>query len=183
MGLDAKSSGLRQNVELKARLVDFDRARRIARDLSAGPPQLLRQVDTYFRCVRGRLKLREIAGEQSELIAYARSDETAPRTSEFRIVPVLDAAALRAALEQSLGILVVVEKLREISLYRNVRIHLDQVNDLGTFVEFEAMLATPGEHADGERLVRELSSQFGLAPQDLVGCSYSDLLLAAAGLG
>jgi len=179
MGLDRESSALRQNVELKARLADLERARRIARDLSGGPAENLRQVDTYFRCARGRLKLREIEGQASELIAYARSDETAPRKSEFRIVRVLDAVTLREVLAQSLGILVVVEKLREISLYKNVRIHLDQVNNLGTFVEFEAVLSKPAEHAEGERLVRELSGQFGLAPHDLVGRSYSDLLLDA----
>jgi predicted adenylyl cyclase CyaB len=179
MGPPTESSAPRQNVELKARLSDLDRARGIARDLSGGPPEILRQVDTYFRCAQGRLKLREIEGQASEFIAYARSDETAPRSSEFRIVSVTDAAALREVLAQSLGVVVIVEKLREISLYKYVRIHLDQVMNLGTFLEFEAVLATPADHAEGERLVRELSSRFGLAPQDLVGRSYSDLLLDA----
>jgi adenylate cyclase, class 2 len=170
----------RRNVELKARLHDLAAARRLAAALSGGPPQILRQVDTYFRCAQGRLKLREFDEGQSELIAYVRPNELAPRASEYRLVPVADAAALCAALTETLGILIVVEKLREISLYKNVRIHVDQVQRLGTFLEFEAVLPAAAPLAEGERLVRELSGQFGLARQDLVAGSYSDLLLHSA---
>ena len=95
MDADIASCPPRHNVELKARLVDLDRARGLARQLSGGPPEILRQVDTYFRCAAGRLELRKISGQPSQLIAYARADETGPRTSAYRIVPVADAATLR----------------------------------------------------------------------------------------
>jgi predicted adenylyl cyclase CyaB len=173
------SAGPRQNVELKARLVDLPGARVLAAKLSGGPPEIITQVDTYFSCAHGRLKLRTIVGDHSELIAYVRPDETAPRASRYRIVPVPDATALGEALVAALGVLVIVEKRREISLYNNVRIHLDQVHRLGTFLEFEAVLQAHEPLAVGERQVRELASQFGLLPEHLVAGSYSDLLLAA----
>ncbi len=170
-------SAPRRNIEIKSRLHDLDQARRVAADLSGGAPQILRQRDTYFQCAQGRLKLREFAGAPAELIAYMRPDSTAPRTSQYRIVPVADAGVLGEALTIALGVLVVVEKVRELSLYKNVRIHLDQVAQLGTFLEFEAVLdpATRGE--EGESLVRQLADRFGLRPDDLTAGSYSDLLL------
>ena len=178
--IEPESRPLCRNVELKARLSDFEGARRLAAQLTAGPPEVLRQVDTYFHCAHGRLKLREIVGRPSELIAYARADETAPRASRYRIVPVADTLALRALLTAALGTSVVVEKVREFSLYGNVRIHLDQVRGLGTFLEFEAVLTATDEVADGARQVRDLCRQFGLSPQDLVAASYSDLLRIAS---
>jgi len=172
------SSAARQNVELKSRLRDFEHARRLAQELSGSAPQVLRQVDTYFHCTQGRLKLREISDGTQQLIAYARPDDTTVRTSRYHLVAVPDAGALREALAVTLGILVVVEKVREISLYKNVRIHLDRVCGLGDFLEFEAVLSADETLAAGEKLVRDLTGQFGLAPDDLIRGSYSDLLLA-----
>ncbi len=168
----------RQNVELKARLNDLDAARRLAAELSGGPPEILRQTDTYFRCGQGRMKLREIVGADSQLIAYARSNDVAARASRYHLMLVADAGALRSALAAALGILTVVEKVREFFLYRNVRIHLDQVARLGTFLEFEAVLSTDDDYSNGEQLVRELAEMFAIAPQQLVANSYSDLLLS-----
>jgi adenylate cyclase class IV len=167
-----------QNVELKARIADLDGAREIARRLCGGPAEVLRQVDTYFRCTKGRLKLREIDGRQAQLIGYERSDAAKPRTSDYHIANIADPAPLRAALVTALGVLVVVEKLREVSLYRNVRIHLDRVERLGTFLEFEAVLSPAQSRAEGEQLVQELSREFRLAPGTLIAGSYSDLVLA-----
>lgn len=178
----------RRNIELKARLADLDAARRVAVSLCPAPPTTEQQTDTYFCTPRGRLKLREINDRASRLIAYARADDPAARPSDYRIVEVADATQLRAALAETLGIDIVVEKLREIFLYQNVRIHLDQVHGLGTFIEFEAVLpaaesagaaesaALGGAAEAGERLLDDLSRRFGLSPADLVAASYSDLL-------
>jgi predicted adenylyl cyclase CyaB len=171
----------RRNVELKARLRDLAHARRLAAELSGGPPQILRQTDSYYRCAQGRLKLRQIAGGSAELIAYARPNEKAPRESQYFLVPVTDADKLHEALGTALGVLVVVKKVRELSLYKNVRIHLDDVAGLGTFLEFEAVLDSQARDEDGEPRVRELSARFELRPDDLLAESYSDMLLRATG--
>src|SRR4051794_41086966 len=116
-----------RNVEIKA--VDADPQRTLDAALAFGAQEqgLLRQRDTYFHAVKGRLKLREAPPDVAELIAYARSDLQGPKVSTYRRVPVLDAEALTAALADSLGVRVVVEKARRLLLWRNVRIHLDRV--------------------------------------------------------
>ena len=54
------------------------------------------------------------------------------------MVPVGEADALREALDAALGTLVVVEKSRRLLLWEGVRIHLDEVEGLGSFLELEA---------------------------------------------
>src|SRR5690242_9665719 len=127
----------RRNVELKAR--DPDPARSLARARAVGAEDQgeLRQRDTYFAAPRGRLKLREQEPGGAELIAYERSDAAEARESRYRIAAVPDGPALRDALEAALGITVVVDKRRRLLTWEGVRIHLDDVERLGAFVELE----------------------------------------------
>ena len=75
-----------------------------------------------------------------------------------------------------LGVAAVVRKQREVLLLGNVRIHLDRVEGLGEFIEFEAVLAE-GAAGDSERAkVQELMARFGIAQSDLEGQAYVDLL-------
>ena len=60
-------------------------------------------------------------------------------------------------------------------LHHNVRIHLDTVTDLGTFLEFEAVLGPAVSEEEGRRQVERLRQQFGLATSMLVTGSYADL--------
>ncbi len=76
-----------------------------------------------------------------------------------------------------MGICVVVSKRREIFLRDNVRIHLDQVEQLGTFIEFEAVLGERLSEPTGRRQVAELRRHFGIEDDDLLAKSYADLLL------
>lgn len=168
-----------RNIELKARCADLRAARRAAELLGAHFAGVLEQRDTYFVTTLGRLKLRETSGRGTELIGYARDDAAAVRGSDYHIVPVPDAAALRAALASTLGVRGVVAKRRELWMWEGVRIHLDEVEGLGTFVEFEAVMS-PGEaDEEGHRKVRVLREALKIGDADLVGVSYSDLLLDA----
>ena len=90
---------LRRNLEIKARDADPRRSLDSALALGAQDHGELSQRDTYFAGVRGRLKLREQTPGEPELIQYRRPDQAGPRTSEFRIVPVAHADALKTALE------------------------------------------------------------------------------------
>ena len=159
----------RRNLEIKARDPDPRRSLELALAAGAEDQGELVQRDTYFGNAHGRLKLREQTPGDTELIQYRRADEPGPRASDFRLVPVADADGLREALDAALGTLVVVDKRRRLLLWDGIRIHLDEVDGLGRFVELEA----PGE---GERL-GELRAQLEIADDDLVAVSYSDLLL------
>jgi adenylate cyclase class 2 len=135
-----------------------------------------RQVDTYFHCTNGRLKLREIDGQAAQLVWYARDDRPEAKPSDYVLVAVDDPASLNAALTSALGVRGVVEKRREIFLHHNVRIHLDQVTGLGTFLEFEAVLGPDTDDAVSAQWLQHLSSEFGLTASDLLSGSYSDML-------
>jgi len=165
-----------RNIELKARLADLAAARLVAASVATRHVGTQQQVDTYFDCRQGRLKLREIDGRSAQLVWYARADRSGPKASDYRLVPVDDPVGLKAALSEALGVRVIVEKRREIFLVDNVRIHLDEVVGLGDFLEFEAVLGPQCDDRDGHLRVDELATKFGLAEADLVRGSYADLL-------
>ena len=160
-----------RNLEIKARDTQPSRSLELALALGADDRGEIAQRDTYFAGTAGRLKLREQAPGEAELIQYRRADADGPRASDYRIVPAADADALREALEAALGTLVVVEKRRHLLLWEGVRIHLDEVEGLGGFIELEAPEEGGGEVDKVERLRSEL--EIG----DPIAGSYSDLLL------
>jgi predicted adenylyl cyclase CyaB len=166
----------RSNIELKARVADLDQLREIARRLATEFPASQYQVDTYFQCRRGRLKLREINDQRAELIWYERADQKQPKASHYGLLPVDDAPALKQALAATVGIRVIVEKQREIYLYHNVRIHLDRVVDLGTYLEFESVLGADVDAETGMKQIHHLIGEFGITEADLCTGSYAEML-------
>jgi len=165
----------RRNIELKARIADLAAARAIAERLATEYVGVQLQVDTYFVCAQGRLKLREIDGRVAQLVAYERPSEQDAKGSDYHLVPVAEPAALKEALTAALGLRGVVRKRREIFLVENVRIHLDEVEGLGTFLEFEAVLGPAVDDRRGAQQVAELRAAFEIQPEDLLAGSYSDM--------
>ncbi len=169
------------NLELKARDRDPARSRRACEEIGATDEGTLSQLDTYFEVPCGRLKLREQSpGPGAQLIAYERADDRGTKESSYRIVPVADAAEMKAALAATLGIRVEVRKERSLYLWRGVRIHLDEVDGLGSFIEFEGV-ATAEHNSDAfEPLLADLRRHLGIEDADLLAVSYSDLVEASA---
>ncbi|MGZ4254934.1 MAG: cytidine deaminase [Solirubrobacteraceae bacterium] len=166
------------NVELKARDLhpDATRARCVA--LGAVEAGVLAQRDTYFAGRHGRLKLRvEQGGERAELVAYRRSDSAEPSESTYVLAPVDAPDTLAEALDAALGTTVVVSKQRRLLLWEGVRIHLDEVEGLGSFVEFEAVLPEAGDLDTARAKVAHLRESLGIGDDALVSVGYSDLLL------
>jgi homotetrameric cytidine deaminase len=164
-----------RNVELKAH--DHDPARTLERALAAGAEDrgLIHQRDTHFAVGRGRLKLREEQPGGATLIGYERPDEAAERVSDYRLVRVPEPEPLRAALAVANGVAVVVAKRRRLLLWeRTVRIHLDEVEGLGSFLEIEAV-AEPGSDLSREReQVARLRELLEIGDDVLVEGSYAD---------
>src|SRR5215217_7754963 len=168
--------GRRRNLEIKAYDPDPVATLNAALELGADDEGSLRQRDTYFHAVQGRLKLREAPPEPAELISYARAELTGPKVSLYRVVQVADHLALIDALTDSLGVRVVIEKSRRLLRWRNVRIHLDRVEGLGDFVELEAIAASPGGLEVERDRMEELRAALGIADEQLVAQGYADLL-------
>jgi adenylate cyclase class 2 len=169
--------GMRRNVELKARCHDLAAARAAAERIGTRFEATLHQIDTYFHVPHGRLKLREIDGVRAELIGYERPNETGDRASDYRVVPVTDTAGLKAALAAALGVRGEVRKRRDLLLWRNVRIHLDEVEGLGSFLEFEAVVSPTDNEAASREHLKQLAAALKVSEADRIAVSYSDLLL------
>lgn len=172
----------RQNLELKAIDTDPNESLRTCRNLGAEEKGVLHQRDTYFEVPRGRLKLRRERGGSAQLIAYERPDLPDQKESRYRIVEIADASGLEEALAGALGICAVVRKARRLFLLEDVRIHLDSVDGLGSFIEFEGVAGPQDvDLARFEAQLADLRRSFHIDDARLVGGSYCDLILAAAG--
>ncbi|RLD10633.1 adenylate cyclase [candidate division KSB1 bacterium] len=165
-----------KNIEIKARYPDLQKAEQLAQQLGAAFLGTDRQVDTFFHVPKGRLKLRESSLNGTMLIPYLRPDRAQAKDSRYVLLPVQDASATKALLDEMFGRWLVVEKTRRIYLYRNVRIHLDQVKGLGNFMEFEAVVDEANDDAVSRQRLEMLKIHFGLRAQDLVPNAYADLL-------
>jgi homotetrameric cytidine deaminase len=166
-----------RNVELKARDPDPARTLELALALGAGDEGEITQRDTYFGASRARVKLREQTPGDDELIAYRRPDDDQARVSEYLRVAVPDAAALKEALDAAYGTRVVVAKRRRLLLWEGVRIHLDEVDGLGTYMELEALAPSDDDVDPARAKVARLRDELQIEDANLVSGSYSDLLL------
>lgn len=126
------------------------------------------QHDTYFAVAHGGLKLREEQPGKPHLIQFERARTSQEHESRYRIVEVDDGPSARAALAAAIGIGGVVEKRRRLFLYRTVRIHLDEVEGLGSFIELEAVAARGADLAAEHRLIAELRRTLAISDQRLV---------------
>jgi predicted adenylyl cyclase CyaB len=169
------------NVEVKARVRDWQELRQRAASLSRTPAQEMRQRDVFFVTVRGRLKLRVLAPDRGQLVYYERVDLPGPKPSRYLISEVDDPGSMEAVLSASLGVRGVVSKVRLLYLVGHTRIHLDQVEGLGRFLELEAMMSPGQSAAEGEQIVSELLAELGIGDDDLIDVAYIDLLEASKG--
>lgn len=163
-----------QNVEYKAELRDPALARTLAGNLRALPVETLRQTDTYFRVPDGKLKKRETVGFPTEWVFYARPSRARAKLSNFTIYPEAMAKARFGAMPLPAWVTVV--KTRELWTYDGVRIHLDTVAGLGTFIEFEALICPERSLQRAHELVEMLRKHFGPAMGEPIACGYADLL-------
>jgi homotetrameric cytidine deaminase len=166
----------RRNIELKA--ADRNPETTLALALAAGAADrgTLVQRDTYFDVRRGRLKLREQEGAPAELIAYERPDDPTVRLSRYHLIAAPDPETALAGLTATLGVRVVVAKRRRLLLWQNVRIHLDDVEQLGRFIELEAVAAADADLSAERRKVASLQDTLDIREGDLRPGSYADLL-------
>lgn len=164
------------NIEIKVRCKDPDRMRDILKSRGAEFKGVDHQIDTYFKVDAGRLKLRE-GNIENYLIFYERENQAGPKQSNISLFETKPNSSLKMVLTDALGVLVVVDKKREIYFISNVKFHIDVVEGLGSFIEIEAK----GNVDEVEVLHEQCRSYmelFGIADEDLVDVSYSDLLMA-----
>ena len=165
------------NFEFKARSKNNDKLEEIVRSM----PNIFlgtdHQIDTYFNVPNGRLKLREGTIENA-LIFYNRENTTGMKQSDVLLYQHKPDPVLKLLLTKSLGIKVVVDKIRKIYFIENIKFHFDEITDLGTFVEVEAI------DKDGSLGLEKIKNQcehfcklFNIKNDQFIAESYSDLLV------
>ena len=165
------------NIEIKARCSDPDFVRRILKQRNAIFKGVDHQIDTYFNCHHGRLKLRE-GNIEHHLIHYSRENQAGPKKSIVTLYRPTPDSTLKEILTCSLGILTIVDKKREIYVIDNVKFHIDQVEGLGSFIEIEAIDNTGKIGKDKLKdQCEDYMELLRIQSTDLIDCSYSDMIL------
>jgi len=168
-------AGIIINIEIKARANKQDKIRKILKSKNAIFKGIDHQIDTYFKVNSGRLKLRQ-GNIENHLIWYAREDKKGPKQSKTILFETKPNSLLKDILTKALGVLVVVDKKREIYFIDNVKFHIDKVESLGTFIEIEVQ----GNENNKDELLKQCQyfiDLFGISQEDLINVSYSDLLM------
>jgi predicted adenylyl cyclase CyaB len=169
------------NVEIKATVQDFAAVKSKAENLCGGPGEVINQEDTFFFAPKGRLKLRIIAGKdgrsrKGQLIHYHRTDAAGPKRSDYIIFETGEPDILKEVLGGALGLRGVVRKQRRLYWVGQTRIHLDQVEGLGSFLELEVVLRPDQPADEGEAIAIDLMYQLGIDQGSLIENAYIDLL-------
>jgi predicted adenylyl cyclase CyaB len=170
------------NLEAKFRLIDLAKAEARATALGYSRRAILNQRDTFFRVANGKLKLREENGS-AVLIYYHRSESGALMLSDYEIVQVTDPARSLRILDNAIGTIAVVEKVRTLMMRDNVRLHLDVVSNLGEFGEIEAVTADGDDPERSRAAVDEILAALAVGQADLIDVSYFEMLADRAPRG
>lgn len=167
-----------KNIELKVSVNDFSALIQKLTALGAKHQGVLHQKDTYFHAKQGRLKLREINDAEFVLVYYERPDKNESKISMYEIVEYDSESAqkMKSILTKTLGIKIIVEKERNLWMYKNTRIHLDKVKGLGNFLELETVVNTT-PLAEAEQEHSHVIKSLDLSLYDKQSASYSDMLV------
>ena len=166
------------NIEFKAKTNDVLAAEKIL--LQHNPTYIGEdhQIDTYFNVPNGRMKLRE-GNIENALIHYERENTAGSKSSQVILYQHQPDADLKAILAKALSVKAIVDKKRKIYFIDNVKFHFDAVQNLGTFIEVEAI--DKDGHIGKEKLQQQCdfyAAMLGIKQEDFMAESYSDMIIA-----
>jgi predicted adenylyl cyclase CyaB len=164
------------NIEVKARVDDFEALKARAASLSDQPLEIIPQEDTFFNTEQGRLKLRVLAPDLGVLIFYERPDRDGPKRSDYHLAEIRDPESLKETLTLALGVRGVVRKTRYLYMVGQTRIHLDDVEGLGYFMELEVVMREGQSDAEGQAIAEDLMRRLGVRKDAWLEGAYMDLI-------
>ncbi|KAL7079169.1 hypothetical protein ACQ4LE_001257 [Meloidogyne hapla] len=174
-----------KNIEIKAKIPSKQKIENYHKLLtqSCGQAEIIHQHDTFFNSKKGRLKLREFFGDERkkkepELIFYERNDENGPKMSDFIQIRLGDKSeGIKDILSLAYGVKGCVIKKRTLYIYQTqTRVHIDEVENLGDFIEIEVCLRDDQTENDGKEILINLSKYLDISNEDLIKGAYLDLL-------
>lgn len=166
-----------QNIELKFKVADRRRLEKTLNGLAGQPVSTFRQEDVFYAFPFGyRFKLRFSTEGSTELIIYTRADAPTIRSSRYIRVPLRNAGLVRVLLGLLLRKRGTVCKHRTLYLQGCTRIHLDEVDGLGTFGEIEVVIGNNCSRCDANRIAAKLVQKLAIRKSSFVSRAYIDLL-------
>ncbi len=165
-----------RNVEIKAIARDLPLIRVKAEAIAGTTGEIIYQADTFFYSRTGKFKLRILGPDRGELIFYERSEESGLKESSYLIVKTTDPDNLKMALANACGIKGEIKKIREVFIVGQTRIHLDQVEGLGDFIELEFVMRDGQSRDEGIQTLRYLMGNLGIIEEDLIVGAYLDIM-------
>ncbi|HEM3633792.1 TPA: class IV adenylate cyclase, partial [Streptococcus suis] len=138
--------------------------------------EILKQRDIFYNFKFGRLKMRTINDTESELIFYIRQNIAGRKISKYKRIEIKKPHFVDLALSKLLGRIGEVNKKRTLYLKDNIRFHLDEVSNLGDFIEVEYVLPKDEAIESAEKKVDHLIKILKIQENDFIDVSYMDLL-------
>ena len=160
------------NLELKVKLKSFTKVKKLLKEINADFIKTLNQKDVYYKNTGGLLKLRIENGEQS-IIKYLRDEKGKDRFSEYEVLRFSDGNAEKFFYEV-FDTETIVQKRRLLFFYKNTRVHLDTVKNLGNFLELETLVLNG--KADAKKRYNEIVRLLQLDKYESIKKSYRNLM-------
>ncbi len=165
-----------KNIEIKAYLHQFEHCLQVAKTLANTSGEIIEQEDIFFHSNTGRLKLRIFDQNHGQLIFYQRDNLSGPKSSHYEISTTSEPQQLKTVLANAYPIRGIVKKIRTLYLIGRTRLHLDQVDGLGNFIELEVVMQEAESPETGIAEAHDLMQKLGIDQADLIDCAYIDLL-------
>ncbi|XP_078052409.1 uncharacterized protein LOC144478418 [Augochlora pura] len=169
-----------RNIEIKAKISDPEITIALTKKLTDSECKIIKQHDTFFKVAEGRLKLREFEDGSGELLYYKRSNTLGPKLCDYKKTSLNPEACtgIKNILTESNGRLGVVKKIRKLYMVGQTRVHIDDVEGLGSFMELEVVLSDDNTIEEGQKIAEDLMTKLKIEKEDLIANAYIDLLLS-----
>nr|XP_023011928.1 uncharacterized protein LOC111502156 [Leptinotarsa decemlineata] len=167
-----------RNVEIKAEVYNLDKLVELVKALAPQRHEIIIQKDTFYKVPNGRLKLRKFENGSGELIYYERPDTEGPKMCLYEKSSILpeNLNSIHTTLEKALGTKIVVNKIRQLFMVGQTRVHVDSVEDLGDFMELEVVLKDEQTSEEGEKIAFDIMEKLEISKENLISGAYADLL-------
>ena len=166
-----------KNLEVKVELRDLNEISHNIKLMGLKKVANLYQTDTYYLVGKKRLKLRNV-NDELQLIYYSRPNVGGSKMSHYYIFRFR--ANSKEIIEKILGLFfsikTVVIKKRMLYVYKHTRIHLDEVENLGKFLELETVFDRESPQNNFYKEHDFIVNTLGLSKYKKIGLSYSDLV-------
>lgn len=167
-----------KNLEIKVELKNLDEVAHDIETMGLREVGSLYQIDKYYLVGKKKLKLRNVNNNELHLIYYSRPDVERSRVSHYYIFRFR--AQSQRLIEKTLGLFftlkTIIVKKRILYLYRHTRIHLDDVENIGKFLELETIFDKNLPLSNFYKEHNTIVNALRLSRYRKIRSSYSDLI-------